>query len=107
MALTITDEKMTSDRSRHYAKYRGWWSVSWMPSRMLTREQAITALSLSEAVEKHLAPGSPEWQQCSEWAADLGLPLDDARHWISLPLDPEYERRMRPRQRDADFEAGG
>jgi hypothetical protein len=107
MALTITGQKITSDRSPHWAERRAWWSVSWMPSRQLTRAEAITAMTLSEAVMKHAAPDSPEWRQCSELAAELGLPLEDARRWISLPLDPEYERRMRPRQREADFEAGG
>jgi len=84
-----------------------------MPARRLTRAQAITAMTLTETVAaKYVRPDSEEWQQCSAWAAERGLALEDAMHWITLPLDPAHEQpRPRPRspqrQREADFEAGG
>jgi hypothetical protein len=110
MALKITDQKITSDRTEHWAEFRGWWSVSWAPGRQFAREQAVTAMMLTEALRVGVTKDSPQWQQCADWAAELGFSLSEAWHLISLPLDPEHKeltfRRSAP-QREADFEAGG
>jgi hypothetical protein len=65
------------------------------------------AHSLSEVVARYTSPDSPEWQYRTAMADELGLTLAAARHWISKPPDPQAGLRMRRRQRDADFEAGG
>ena len=52
MALTINDRTMTSDRTHHTARLapgeQHQWEVSWLPGRRLTRNQAITAMTLAE-----------------------------------------------------------
>jgi hypothetical protein len=109
MALTITGQKITSDRTEHWAECRGWWSVSWMPRKRLTREDAILAMNLTEALQRYLPPDSAERQECTVWAARLGFTFDEAWHCISLPLDPghaELALRSRQREADFDFEAG-
>lgn len=52
MTLTITDEALTSDATRHPDPVPGerGWVVSWMPERVLSRNQAITAMTIAEAV---------------------------------------------------------
>ena len=53
MALTINDRTMTSDRTHHTARLapgeQRQWEVSWLPGRRVTRNQAITAMTLAEA----------------------------------------------------------
>jgi hypothetical protein len=52
MALTINDRTMTSDDTDHTARLapgeQHQWEVSWLPGRRLTRNQAITAMTLAE-----------------------------------------------------------
>jgi hypothetical protein len=82
MVLKITDTAMTSDITKHVAM--AWpvpgepdqWSVTWLPARRLTQNEAVTAMTIAETVAMnadHLnEPGS--WRvHVSEWAAELGL----------------------------------
>ena len=52
MALKILDDSMSSDRSPHTARLLSsehhTWGVSWLPGRRLNRNQAITALTVTE-----------------------------------------------------------
>ena len=51
MNIGITDEAMTSDTTPHSTRPAGnGWTVTWLPGRVLTRNQAITAMVLAETV---------------------------------------------------------
>jgi|SRR5215472_7557333 len=81
MSTTITSTAMTSDATRHTAT--AWpvdgeptlWSVTWLPGRALTRDQAITAMTIAEVVaitdltdNRHRM-----WLFIDGWAAELGI----------------------------------
>jgi hypothetical protein len=92
VTLTITDETMTSDETSHNA-CRLWteanpdadvWRVSWLPRADLTRNQAITAMSLAECVAPGIGDHDDErWLFIDGWAAELGLSGPDAVGKIS------------------------
>lgn len=91
MATKITDTDMTSDQTRHTAHRTetGSWAVSWIPGRVFTRNEAITAITLAETVDAALDPyGERVWQHIAGWAAELGLSDVDAVAMASLP--PEH-----------------
>ena len=84
--LTITDQIMRSPFTRHTAK--AWlvpdesamWSVTWLPGRVLTRDQAEAAMSIAELVGQISPAAGPEaydddtfWSHVDSWAAELGL----------------------------------
>ncbi|MGH3296928.1 MAG: hypothetical protein ACRDP7_34555 [Trebonia sp.] len=83
MATKISDSEMTSDQTRHTA--RAWpvpdeptlWSVTWLPGRALTRDQAVTAMTIAEMVVERaniLADSSSKlWWHMDGWAAELGI----------------------------------
>ena len=49
--ITITDTSMTSPATPHTAMATGrGWEVSWLPGRMLTRDQATTAMVIANLV---------------------------------------------------------
>lgn len=86
MGTTISDTEMSSDETRHTAAVvpgavvEGGptaWSVSWLPGRLLLRNQAITAMTIAEVVAVHadeLADnGNRWWLHIDGWAAELGL----------------------------------
>lgn len=87
MAITITDERMTSDQTCHKARHspyaaadgQGAWIVSWLPLRLLDRNQAITALTLAEVVATRELPSESRWWPVvNAWAAELSLSGADA-----------------------------
>lgn len=96
MTIKISDTEMTSDQTLHSA--RAWpvpdeptlWSVTWLPGRALTRDQAISAMTIAESVDAALDPYSTErvWPHITGWAAELGLCDIDAVAMASLP--PEF-----------------
>ena len=88
MALTITDRAMISPATVHTASpvtddQYGDWRVSWLPGRNLTRNQAITAMTIAEIAAR--VPTFTEadglatdymakwWPHIDGWAAELGL----------------------------------
>jgi hypothetical protein len=92
MALTINDRTMTSDRTDHTARLapgeHRQWEVSWLPGRRITRNQAITAMTLAE----ESSPGGPPdrnrlWPHIQGWAADLGMTAEQAMTRISALPD--------------------
>jgi len=105
VATKISDTEMTSDLTRHTA--RMWpapadacgvslWSVSWLPGRLLTQNQAVTAMTIAEAVTEHaddLADnGSRWWVFIDQWAAELAITGPHAVAEASLsPEDREAE----------------
>jgi hypothetical protein len=85
--LTITDTGMTSDTTRHTAELvklpsplTGYsWQVTWLPGRHLTRDQAITAMTIAEVIGGHDLLGAPLhaghklWAYLDGWASELGI----------------------------------
>jgi hypothetical protein len=86
VAVTITDDQMTSDITRHVAqqmdvtipKGGGLWRVSWLPDRPITRNEAITAMTLAEMVTE-----DADRHAWSTFAAELGVTVDEAVERIS------------------------
>jgi hypothetical protein len=97
MAMKITDTQMTSDLTRHTAQ--AWpvpdeqttWSATWLPGRALTQPQAITAMTIAEAVIEHaddlVDNGSRWWLQINQWAVELGITGPHAV--VEASLSPE------------------
>jgi hypothetical protein len=100
MTLTITDRMMSSANTRHTAT--AWpvpgeptlWTVTWLPGRNLTRDQAQAAMSIAEAVGRIPADVGPEawtaslWEHLDSQAAVLGLSGPGA---LVRVTDPEPE----------------
>jgi hypothetical protein len=90
MTLTIQDDSISSDHTRHTARlapgHEHVWHVSWLPGRLMDRNTAITAMVLADVV----APGDMHaghriWPHIECWAAELGLSAPDALAWASQP----------------------
>jgi hypothetical protein len=78
--MEIGNDLMTSTKTQHVARWspdaaadgQGAWRVSWLPLRLLTQDQAVTALSMAEQVaEGHARIGDPAWPQFETWAKEL------------------------------------
>jgi hypothetical protein len=77
MTLTITDHAITSDVTGHTAQRVNWqvdpgWRLSWLPDRLLTRNEAITGMTLAEHAGEVSSP------LLRVLAAELGLVLGEA-----------------------------
>jgi hypothetical protein len=110
----ITDTEMTSDQTRHTAvvvpgaTVEGGptaWSVSWLPGRLLRRNQAITAMTIAETVATadldtefgRSRQGSRWWGHLENWASELGISGPYAVAEASLsPEDHEVPRAEWP-----------
>jgi hypothetical protein len=85
MGTEITDHAMTSDTTRHSARWsadaaadgRGAWIVSWLPTRLLSRNQAVSAMKLAEHVARQGAAAAAD-PHVEGWAAELELSADAA-----------------------------
>ncbi|HEY6792064.1 MAG TPA: hypothetical protein VI365_32595 [Trebonia sp.] len=78
MATKISATEMTSDLTRHTAHaIEGGWEVTWLPGRVLTQGQAVTAMLLAETVAARIDDladnGHPLWGHIDGWAAELGI----------------------------------
>jgi len=75
MATTITLDRMSDTDSGHTAERVSTtgWRLSWLPTEIVTRDQAITGLMLAAAVAHGVVPGHPRWPHVKNWAAELGL----------------------------------
>ena len=86
MNIKITDEAMTSDTTPHSTRPAGdGWAVTWLPGRVLTRKQAITAMVLAETVAGGIGDHTDKrWLFIEGWAAnELGITGADAVGKIS------------------------
>ena len=102
MRLTITDRVIRSAYTRHSATARPvsapgepiLWTVTWLPGRNLTRDQAEAAMNIAEAVGRLPADTGPEawtaglWERLDSWAAVVGLSGPNA---VVQVTDPEPE----------------
>lgn len=78
--ITINERRMVSDQTEQWAEpvvadqEYGQWSVSWLPGRPVTRNQAITAMVLAEHVSNGARSSDhPQWPFVLTWAAELDL----------------------------------
>jgi hypothetical protein len=85
MALTITGQIMRSPHTGHFAT--AWpvpgeltlWTVTYLPGRTLTQDQAEAAMRIADAVGEIPADCDPEvydeafWSRADAWAAELGM----------------------------------
>jgi hypothetical protein len=73
MSITITSERMGSDRTGHHAALiePQRWRVSWLPGRLVSRDEATTALVLAEELATGPAPGR---RRCGGWRSPAGRP---------------------------------
>jgi hypothetical protein len=85
VSLRIDDALMSSSVTGHTARMTTGttWSVSWLGDRQLTRNQAITALTLAELVAAGvIGPAHKQWPHIKTFAAELDLTGDDAVYLI-------------------------
>lgn len=54
----------------------GAWVVSWLPLRLLSKQQALAAMMLAEIVSKGNRP--QDQQNIESWAHELGLTSSEA-----------------------------
>ena len=84
MNIKITDQAMTSDTTPHSTHPAGnGWAVTWLPGRVLTRNQAITAMVLAETVADGVDHTDKRWLFIEGWANELGMTGADAVDKIS------------------------
>jgi hypothetical protein len=102
MATRIAANEMTSDLTRHtaLAAEAGGWTVTWLPGRTLTQSQAVTAMTIAEAVAEHVDDladnGSPWWLHIDGWGAELGITGPEAvAHASRSPEDHADMPRVR------------
>jgi hypothetical protein len=98
MGTTITDTLMRSTETAHTAT--AWpvpgeptlWTVTWLPGRNLTRNQAITAMTIAAYVGRGVGlSDDPVWPHIEGWAAELGLSGARAVVLASEPPASEME----------------
>lgn len=79
--MEITDSVMTSASTFHTAwrvdEQADEWRVSWLPDRTLTRNEALSALTLAEMVLGDDPPGMRE-PLIQVFASELGMSPEDA-----------------------------
>jgi hypothetical protein len=105
VSTRITGAAMTSNATRHTATVdprvvdvvEGGptaWKVSWLPGRLFTRNQAITAMTIAEAVAVHaddLADNASRWWlHIDGWAAELGITGPNAVAEASLSPEDHH-----------------
>lgn len=97
--MKIGHELMTSTDTRHVARWspnaaaneQGAWRVSWLPLRLLSQDQAVTAMMMAEKVAQgHAVPGDRVWPHFQAWARELGLTTDDALVAVNNPRPHRY-----------------
>jgi len=80
VSTRITDTSMSSTSTDHTARRThptGQWRVSWLPRRLLTRNEAVTAMTIAEVIASRPAPDSRIWSAVKAWAAELDLSTDE------------------------------
>jgi len=114
MATRITGFEMSSDVTRHTARFddhaaadgNGAWIVTWLLGRLLTKNQAVTAMTIAEAVYMHadelMDNAHPWWGHIDAWAAELGLKGPHAVAEASLPPEEHQERHNAERDAEED-----
>ncbi len=96
LRLQITDDAMTSNISDHTAKRlaKGGdrWLVSWLHDRQVSRDQAISAMTIAGivAIDKNPERDHRLWSFIDNLACELGMRASDAI--VQASTDPTAER---------------
>jgi hypothetical protein len=101
MALTINDDHISGDHTRHTARpvpgHPHAWEVSWLPGQVLDRNAAVTAMILADVSGSlDLQPGDRNWPHIEGWAAELGLTAPDALARITQPAGDASAEKQDP-----------
>lgn len=100
VGISITEQEMASEATGHRARRlvnEGGWVVSWLPGRVLDRQQAITAMVLAVTVATEtLEGGHRMWPVIDSWAAELGLAGPEAVVRASEPVESQPARVEEP-----------
>jgi hypothetical protein len=93
MGTTITDQLMRSTDTAHTAKHTdAGWEVTWLPGRVLDRNQAVTAMTIASYVGRGVGlHDDPVWPHIEGWAAELGLTGPRAVVLASEPPAPDAQ----------------
>lgn len=75
MALTVTSKLMRSTETSHIGRLAdGGWTVSWLPGRVLSEDDAGVAMVIAETAAGGIwQPDDPRWPSLDALAAGLGL----------------------------------
>lgn len=76
VALEIYGGFIRSTDSQHSAEFdrdADGWRLSWLPGRLLDRDQATSGMQLADTVAGGLAVGDSRWPALDTWARELGL----------------------------------
>jgi hypothetical protein len=79
VSIQITDDLMDSNQTGHRAVRVSapcqpqQWRVSWLPERVLGRNEAVTAMTLAETLSDGLPAGHVARLLVTAYAAELGL----------------------------------
>lgn len=86
MSLHIASNLMYGDTTEHTAREEdGTWTVTWLPGRVLDRNQAVSAMQIAVAVAASVEPGDLRFIHVEGWAAELGLAPAEAVMLASKP----------------------
>ncbi|MFF0633130.1 hypothetical protein ACFYTS_11580 [Nocardia sp. NPDC004151] len=55
------------------------WRLSWRQSPLLTREEALAAMELTELLRREPSGSGPAWTRACALGAALGIDVEDAR----------------------------
>jgi hypothetical protein len=89
--LWITPDVMVSEDTEHTAtRVEGGWELSWLPGRVLTRQQGVTGMVVAEIVADGLGRDTRRWALLSGLAAQLGLTGLDAAAKAAIPPGSEH-----------------
>lgn len=107
--IKISDTHMSSPATPHTATAtEQGWQVSWLPGRVLDRNQATTAMVIANiAASRNLTPGDKLWPHLDNWASELGLSGPDAVVRASEPPATTAQSHTTPRQAAAQPPFGG
>ncbi|RBO94109.1 hypothetical protein [Nocardia puris] len=82
MTMFVTDWTITSDLTDHTAhrvaeKWPNSWRLSWLPDRLLTREQALAGMDLAEIISTRTHRLDQTAQlRAVHLAGQLGIPFE-------------------------------
>jgi hypothetical protein len=86
MNFWVTPELMVSEDTEHTAtRVAGGWELSWLPGRVLTRQQGVTGMVVAEIVADGPDRDPRRWALLSGLAAQLGLTGPDAAAKAAAP----------------------
>ncbi len=97
MSLRVNSERITSEVTGVSAKFHpdagadgeGAWVLSAMPGRLLTRDEALTAMVLAGIYATNPPPEDDVWHYVRGWREKLGLPVD-----VSIPASGRWGRAV-------------